>query len=177
MFLYLVLCTMQQCHTAKQLFPYKLMFNFEQYQNRISSIYQKYRVRNLTAFGSVVSEHFHEQSDIDFLIELDSAQDGLKRYMNVKFELELLFFRHIDLVMPRTIKKQRIKEYIFPTQGCCMPHDPFVFLEDAIAACKLIQQFTQDMNEEQYAADLKTQSAVGRQFEIIGESLNSDKAH
>lgn len=104
---------MQQCHTAKQLFPYKFMFDFEQYQDRIYTICQKYRVRNLTAFGSAVSEHFHEQSDIDFLIELDGAQDGLKRYMNVKFELELLFSRPVDLVMPRAIKNQRIKEYIF----------------------------------------------------------------
>jgi uncharacterized protein with HEPN domain len=56
-----------------------------------------------------------------------------------------------------------------------MPHDPFVCLEDAVAACKLIQQFTQDINEEQYAADLKTQSAVERQFEIIGEALNRIK--
>jgi uncharacterized protein with HEPN domain len=56
-----------------------------------------------------------------------------------------------------------------------MPHDPFVCLEDAVSACELIQQFTLDMNEEQYAADLKTQSAVERQFEIIGEALNRIK--
>ncbi|WP_417909742.1 DUF86 domain-containing protein [Candidatus Electronema sp. PJ] len=56
-----------------------------------------------------------------------------------------------------------------------MPHDPFVCLEDAVAACELILQFTQDMDEEQYDADLKTQSAVERQFEIIGEALNRIK--
>jgi uncharacterized protein with HEPN domain len=33
-------------------------------------------------------------------------------------------------------------------------HDPFVCIEDAVAACKLIPQFTQDMNEEQYAATI-----------------------
>lgn len=89
------------------------MFDFEQYQDRISSICKKYHVRNLTAFGSAVTEQFHEQSDIDFLIELDGAQDGLKRYMNVKFELELLLSRSVDLVMPRAIKNKRIREYIF----------------------------------------------------------------
>lgn len=56
-----------------------------------------------------------------------------------------------------------------------MPHDPFVCLEDAAAACELILQFTQDMDEEQYDTDLKTQSAVERQFEIIGEALNRIK--
>jgi predicted nucleotidyltransferase len=33
--------------------------------------------------------------------------------MNVKFELEELFSRPVDLVMPKAIKNNRIKEYIF----------------------------------------------------------------
>ncbi|MCI5130177.1 MAG: DUF86 domain-containing protein [Candidatus Electrothrix sp. EH2] len=51
-----------------------------------------------------------------------------------------------------------------------MPHDPLVCVEDAANACQLIQQFTEDMQESEYAADIKTQSAVERQFEIIGEA-------
>ena len=56
-----------------------------------------------------------------------------------------------------------------------MPHDPLVCVEDALTACELIVQFTLDMGEVEYAADLKTQSAVERQFEIIGEALNRIK--
>uniref|UniRef100_UPI00405710A7 HepT-like ribonuclease domain-containing protein n=1 Tax=Candidatus Electronema sp. TaxID=2698783 RepID=UPI00405710A7 len=56
-----------------------------------------------------------------------------------------------------------------------MPHDPLVCVEDAVTACELILQFTLDMEEIEYAADLKTQSAVERQFEIIGEALNRIK--
>ncbi|MCI5210684.1 MAG: DUF86 domain-containing protein [Candidatus Electrothrix sp. ATG2] len=56
-----------------------------------------------------------------------------------------------------------------------MPHDPFVCIEDALTACELIVQFTLDMEEDEYTADLKTQSAVERQFEIIGEALNRIK--
>jgi len=56
-----------------------------------------------------------------------------------------------------------------------MPHDPLVCIEDAVTACDLIVQFTLDMGEDQYAADLKTQSAVERQFEIVGEALNRIK--
>ncbi len=56
-----------------------------------------------------------------------------------------------------------------------MSHDPFVCIEDAVTACELIVQFTLDMREDEYAADLKTQSAVERQFEIIGEALNRVK--
>lgn len=56
-----------------------------------------------------------------------------------------------------------------------MPHDPAVCLEDAANACRLILQFTENMTEAEYAADIKTQSAVERQFEIIGEALNRIK--
>jgi uncharacterized protein with HEPN domain len=56
-----------------------------------------------------------------------------------------------------------------------MPHDPLVCVEDALTACELIVQFTLDMGEVEYAADLKTQSAVERQFEIIDEALNRIK--
>lgn len=89
------------------------MILIKEYQHNISSICQKYRVKRLSIFGSALTEHFNESSDIDFLVELDGASDGIKRYMNVKFELEELFERPVDLVMPKVIKNTRIKEYIF----------------------------------------------------------------
>ena len=89
------------------------MLDFERYQEQISSICKKYQVRNLTAFGSALSDNFNEHSDIDFLIEFKAPQGGITRYMSIKFELEALFNRSVDLVMPRAIKNKRIKEYIF----------------------------------------------------------------
>jgi uncharacterized protein with HEPN domain len=56
-----------------------------------------------------------------------------------------------------------------------MSHDPFVCIEDVVTACELIVEFTLNMSEIEYTADLKTQSAVERQFEIIGEALNRIK--
>ena len=89
------------------------MIILEKYQQKITGICQKYRVRRLSIFGSALTDHFNESSDIDFLIELEGTADGIKRYMNVKFELEELFARPVDLVMPRAIRNSRIKEYIF----------------------------------------------------------------
>ncbi len=89
------------------------MFKFEKYQDEINRICEKYHVKSLIVFGSALSNDFNESSDIDFLIELDNAENGINRYMNVKFELEKLFTRSVDLVMPKAIKNDRIKNYIY----------------------------------------------------------------
>ncbi len=89
------------------------MIEFTKYQKEINRICQKYHVKSLTVFGSALSDRFDESSDIDFLLELADAQDGIKRYMNIKFELERLFTRPVDLIMPKAIKNHRLKNHIF----------------------------------------------------------------
>ena len=56
-----------------------------------------------------------------------------------------------------------------------MQHDPIVCIEDAINACELILQFTENVSEMEYYHDKKTKAAVERKFEIIGEALNRIK--
>jgi len=90
-----------------------MKFAFDQYSSEISRICRKYGIKSLTAFGGVLSDEFNENSDIDFLLELDSAGNGLVRYMNAKRELEKLFQRPVDLVMPKTIKNERLKRYVY----------------------------------------------------------------
>lgn len=89
------------------------MIDFKSYQNEINMICQKHQVKSLTVFGGALSDQFDESSDIDFLLELETAQGGIKRYMNIKFELERLFTRPVDLVMPKAIKNKRLKDYMF----------------------------------------------------------------
>jgi len=89
------------------------MIELEKYQNEINRICKSNNVKKLTLFGSVLSDKFEESSDIDFLLELKTTEGGIKRYMNIKFELEKLFIRPVDLVMPKAITNQRIKKYMY----------------------------------------------------------------
>ena len=89
------------------------MINFEKYQDQIDQICLRYNVKKLTVFGSALSDHFEDSSDIDFFLELKTTEGGIKKYMNIKFELEKLFIRPVDLVMPKAITNQRIKKYMY----------------------------------------------------------------
>lgn len=45
------------------------------------------------------------------------------------------------------------------------------YLNDIIESCKLIKEFTKDMNFEKFLQDLKTQYATVRALSIIGEAV------
>ncbi len=53
-----------------------------------------------------------------------------------------------------------------------MRPDPRVLLADADRAGADIQRFIEGMDRETYVGDARTQAAVERKFEIIGEALN-----
>lgn len=53
-----------------------------------------------------------------------------------------------------------------------MPRERLVLIYDALQASRLIQTFLKDKPYEAYDNDVLLQSAVERQFEIIGEALN-----
>ena len=53
-----------------------------------------------------------------------------------------------------------------------MRRDPRVLLADVDQAAEHIAHFTEGMDRKAYLADARTQAAVERKFEIIGEALN-----
>jgi len=68
-------------------------------------------VRGLRLFGSAVRDEAGADSDLDFLVDLDPVT--FDNYMDLKFFLEDLFSRKVDLVLADTIKprlRERIQE-------------------------------------------------------------------
>ncbi len=66
----------------------------------------KNTVKQLYAFGSVLTEKFTENSDIDFVVDINSADpiDYAEKYFELKFELEKILNRPIDLLEARALK-------------------------------------------------------------------------
>jgi len=61
-------------------------------------------VRRIGIFGSFARGEEREESDIDLLIEFEEGRRSFDTYMDLKFFLEDLFGRNVDLVDRDTIK-------------------------------------------------------------------------
>ena len=76
------------------------------HRTEIEALCRRFHVKRLEAFGSIVRDDFDpERSDADFLVELDkeASESLFSDYMDLKFALEDLLGRSVDLVMPDAI--------------------------------------------------------------------------
>jgi predicted nucleotidyltransferase len=64
---------------------------------------QRLEVRSLALFGSVARDTAREASDVDILVEFDGPP-GFGRFMDLKFFLEDLLGRRVDLVTCKALK-------------------------------------------------------------------------
>ena len=67
--------------------------------------FSQYGLRSLALFGSVARDEATPDSDLDFLVDFD-GEATFDRYMDLKFFLEDLFDRPVDLVTLPTLKSQ-----------------------------------------------------------------------
>ena len=71
-------------------------------------------VKELYAFGSIITGPFKTNSDLDFLVEFDDVDlyDYFDNYMDLKESLEELFDLKVDLVEIQTLKNPILKRSI-----------------------------------------------------------------
>lgn len=67
------------------------------------NLFQKFQLKTLALFGSSVRNEATATSDLDFLVEF-SAETTLNLYMDLKFFLEELFGKSVDLVTKKSLK-------------------------------------------------------------------------
>lgn len=85
----------------------------------LKRICQNLKVKRLYAFGSVVSEKFRKDSDIDFLISFAdnlSVEEYTNNYFSLHYRLRELFHREIDIVTERTLSNPYFIESINETK-------------------------------------------------------------
>jgi uncharacterized protein len=80
-------------------------------KNHVNIIKQQYGVKKIGIFGSFARGDEKDLSDIDVLVEFERGQKTFDHFMDLKFYLEELFFRKIDLVTVEALRPQ-LKEDI-----------------------------------------------------------------
>lgn len=86
----------------------------ENHISDIKALCENHKVKTLYAFGSVLNEKFNEQSDIDLIVDFQ-PQDVLDygdNYFELKFSLEDILKRPIDLLEEKAIKNPYFKQNI-----------------------------------------------------------------
>lgn len=81
---------------------------------RIKQLCKEYKVKNFSIFGSVLTDNFSLDSDIDFVVDFDES-DPIKYtdlYFQLKEKLELILKRQIDLIEERGIKNSFLRKEI-----------------------------------------------------------------
>ena len=69
---------------------------------------QRWQVRELALFGSALRPDFEPESDVDVLISFHKAADwGLFDHVQMRFDLEAIFQRKVDLVTRRALEQTR----------------------------------------------------------------------
>ena len=90
----------------------------ERHKEKLRTLCRKYRVKSLSVFGSVLRTDFNQDSDIDFLVDIDDS-DPLSysdQYFALKSALEGLFGRSIDLLEERALNNPVLRRKIHETQ-------------------------------------------------------------
>ena len=78
---------------------------------RINALCKAHKVSRLYAFGSVLTDQFGEQSDIDLIVDFKDVQllDYADNYFDFKFSLEDILKRSVDLIEEKAIKNPYFK--------------------------------------------------------------------
>ncbi len=79
----------------------------ENNKSSIAKLCKENKVDKLYAFGSVLTDNFNENSDIDFVVSFNNhikLLDYADNYFNLLFSFEDLFNKKIDLITEKSLK-------------------------------------------------------------------------
>ena len=84
------------------------------YQKELNQACSTFKVDELYAFGSILTDKFKSDSDIDFIVSIISNDpiEYAENYFELKFELERIFQRNIDLLEQKAIRNKTFENLV-----------------------------------------------------------------
>jgi predicted nucleotidyltransferase len=89
---------------------YTPMNLIEQNLQHIQAICNRHKVQTLSVFGSVLTDAFHDDSDVDLLVQFGDLNaeniDYVSNYFELRDALESLFNRKVDLIEEKGLRNK-----------------------------------------------------------------------
>ena len=77
-------------------------------QDELAAYCERWRIVEMSLFGSVLRDDFGPDSDVDVLVRFDpTARHGLSEWMEMERELVEILGREVDLISRRSIEDSR----------------------------------------------------------------------
>ena len=85
-----------------------------QYNTQIADLCRRYSVERLFAFGSVLTDRFNDESDVDLIVDIadESPLEYADNYFNLKFGLSDLFGRPVSLFENKALRNAQMRKHI-----------------------------------------------------------------
>ena len=85
-----------------------------QNQATLRELCTRYKVKSLYAFGSVLSNNFNQNSDIDLIVHFKDmpVKEYADNYFDFKYSLQNIFNRPVDLLEEQAIKNPFFKNIV-----------------------------------------------------------------
>ena len=116
LFLAFLFCLQQSLYLQKE---NDYMNLIELNMDKIIALCKKYKVSKLFVFGSILTNRFNKESDVDFIVNFDKAQvtDYFSNFFDLKYALEDILGREVDLLEEHAIRNHYLKETIEQTKA------------------------------------------------------------
>lgn len=90
----------------------------DQHIGQIQQLCKRNTVKTLFAFGSVTTDRFKPDSDIDLLVDIDDSNpiSYSDKYFDLKFQLENILKRDIDLLEQKSTRNRFLQNEIERTK-------------------------------------------------------------
>ena len=92
----------------------------DQHRAEILKACNTYKVKELHAFGSVLSNQFSDQSDVDFAVDFnrDNFNGSFQQFIDFKEALEAILKRTVDLVSIHSVRNPVFLQTLHETKQC-----------------------------------------------------------
>ena len=90
------------------------MNRLDKYTSEIIKLCESHKVKSLYAFGSILNDTFNDKSDIDLIVDFQQIDvlEYADNYFDLKFSLEEILKRSIDLLEEKAIKNPYFRQAV-----------------------------------------------------------------